>query len=94
MNCLWEDEVCKNVNGKKFLANQFWWADFNGSGRITTELWDDEQGNIYGYYSCEYATRSTKVPDTVTQIKLSEYHAAYEAYTEAKKATADAAATA
>lgn len=81
MNCLWEDEVCKNVNGKKFLANQFWWADFNGSGRITTELWDDEQGNIYGYYSCEYATRSTKVPDTVTQIKLSEYHAAYEAYT-------------
>lgn len=94
MNCLWEDEVCKNVNGKKFLANQFWWADFNGSGRITTELWDDEQGNIYGYYSCEYATRSTKVPDTVTQIKLSEYHAACEAYTEAKKATADAAATA
>lgn len=29
-----------------------------------------------------------------TQIKLSEYYAACEAYTEAKKATADAAATA
>ena len=89
----YESQVMKRRDPHGFV-NQFWWADFNGSGRITTELWDDEQGNIYGYYSCEYATRSTKVPDTVTQIKLSEYHAAYEAYTEAKKATADAAATA
>ena len=44
--------------------------------------------------SSEFSSCITKTPDTTTQIKLSEYHAACEAYTEAKKAKTDAAATA
>lgn len=53
-------------------------------GKIDTELWDDEQGNLYGYFSSEFSGKNTKVPESVTQMKLSEYYAAYENYEETK----------
>lgn len=84
MNRLWEDEVCKCVDWKKFSANDFWWMNFHGTGKISTELWDDEQGNLYGYFSSEFSGKNTKVPESVTQMKLSEYYAAYENYEETK----------
>lgn len=84
MNRLWEDEVCKCVDWKKFSANDFWWMNFHGTGKISTELWDDEQGNLYGYFSSEFSGKNTKVPESVTQMKLSEYYAAYESYEETK----------
>lgn len=84
MNRLWEDEVCKCVDWKKFSANDFWWMNFHGMGKISTELWDDEQGNLYGYFSSEFSGKNTKVPESVTQMKLSEYYAAYENYEETK----------
>ena len=47
MNCLWEDEVCKNVNGKKVLANQFGWtstvlaASLRSCGMMSREISTD-----------------------------------------------------
>ena len=84
MNRLWEDEVCKCVDWKKFSANDFWWMNFHGTGKISTELWDDEQGDLYGYFSSAFSGKNTKVPESVTQMKLSEYYAAYENYEETK----------
>lgn len=31
MNRLWEDEVCKCADWKKFSANDFWWMNFHGT---------------------------------------------------------------
>lgn len=84
MNHLWENEVCKCVDWKKFSANDFWWMNFHGMGKIDTELWDDEHGNLYGYFLSTFSGKNTKAPESVTQIKLSEYYAAYESYEETK----------
>ena len=35
---------------------------------------------MYGYFSSEFSGKNTKAPESVTQIKLSEYYAAYESY--------------
>jgi hypothetical protein len=54
--------------------------DFPGVGHLRTSLWDDGNGNVYGYYCSEFYSDKGTIPDYATEIKLSEYYAAVEAY--------------
>ena len=53
---------------------------FRGVGHLRTSLWDDGNGNVYGYYCSEFYSDKGTIPDYATEIKLSEYYAAVEAY--------------
>lgn len=79
-NQCWHEEVISKVDLKKYEASRFWWMDFPGVGHLRTSLWDDGNGNVYGYYCSEFYSDKGTIPDYATEIKLSEYYAAVEAY--------------
>lgn len=83
LNKAWQREVYSYIAEDRLNANQFWWAEVDVqakmSGRITYSLWDNGQGELYGYISCQSMDKpGHELPSMLKQIKLSEYYAEAE----------------
>lgn len=55
-------------------------ANVPNSVKDTISMKVDGNGNVYGYYCSEFYSDKGTIPDYATEIKLSEYYAAVEAY--------------
>lgn len=82
MNKAWKREVYDCVSDDKLSANEFWWINLSSSlgcaGRMSFSLWDNGNGELYGYFGCQYGIKEINLPDGYRQIKLSEYYAEKE----------------
>ena len=83
LNKAWQREVYSYVSEDKLNANRFRWAEVDVqakmSGRITYSLWDNGEGELYGYISCQSMDKpGHELPSMLKQIKLSEYYAEAE----------------
>ena len=83
LNKAWQREVYSYISEEKLNANRFWWAKVDVqakmSGRIFYSLWDNGEGELYGYISCQSMDKpGYGLPSMLKQIKLSEYYAEAE----------------
>lgn len=92
LNKAWQREVYSNISEARLNANQFWWAEVDTqmkmTGRISYAMWDNGEGEVYGYISCaSMETMGKELPPMLNQIKLSEYYAESERLAEKKDKT-------
>ena len=90
MNKLWQKEVYGNIDPNKLKANYVWWSEFLSVmgilGGIEYSMWDNGEGEVYGLLISKYPPSHPELPDSVEQIKMSEYYGEIERIEAAKKA--------
>ena len=90
MNKSWQEEVYSKISPDNLTANRFWAfmlsSAMMSSGRFTFNMWDNGAGEVYGYISFKYMPEDAKLPDQLTQIKMSQYYAEIEKIEEKQKA--------
>ena len=78
----WEDAVASKIDFDIISRYRTWFFVFISSGSYN--MWDDGNGNVYGYLSDKY-NESITLSGCMTEIKMSEYYAAIEALEAANK---------
>lgn len=82
MQKAWEDCVASKIDFDIINHYRIWFFSFIGCGGYN--MWDDGDGNVYGYLSDKYS-KTIALPVGMTEIKMSEYYAAIEALEAANK---------